>query len=175
MVLYYETNYDYNHSFETASLAYLNRYPNPFAKHVKSVDTLDVQLKDGCLHIKRLILKTGRLPQFIKPFLGNALDSYIVENSIIDPKRKTIKSYTANIDHRKFIKVEEYLNYSSKAKFNTNVDYKVKFSSNFLGFAKRIEEWARNKFHKNITNTTQGLSFVMNQLNRRKLEKALST
>lgn len=165
MVLYYETKHEYNHSFETASLAYLNRYPNPFAKHVKSVDTLEVYVKNDCLYVTKLLVKTGRLPGFIKPFLGNVLDSYIIENSIIDPKNKSIKSFTANIDHRKFIKVEEYLNYSSLSNHLTHVDYKVKFSSNFLGFTKRIEEWARNKFQNNIQNTREGLKFVMNKVN----------
>lgn len=171
MVLYYETKHDYAHSFETASLAYLNRYPNPYAKHVKSVDTLEVFVKDECLHVKRLLVKTGRLPQFIKPFLGNALDSYIIENSIIDPKTKSIKSYTANIDHRKFIKVEEYLNYSSLSQQLTHVNYQVKFSSNFLGFAKRIEEWAQNRFQKNIQNTREGLKFVMENMKKSTIAK----
>jgi hypothetical protein len=168
MVLYYETSHEYSHNFETTSLAYLNRYPNPYAKHVKSCDTLECYVdKEGCLRTTKLVVKTGRLPQFIKPFLGSSLDSWIIERSIIDPSSRTMKCYTANVDHRKFIKIEESLHYSSiKSNLSTVVNYEVKFSSNFLGFTKKIEEWSRNKFHNNLKNTREGLKFVMNKLTK---------
>ena len=123
------------------ALAYLNRYPNPYAKHVLSSDTLLQEIdKDGKLRLTRVAVKTGRLPNFIKPFLGTLLDSWIVEKIIIDPKNLVMKTYNSNIDHQKFIRVEEYLHYTATSANTTKVGGKVKFSSNFIGFKKKIED-----------------------------------
>lgn len=165
MVLYFETSHAYQHSFETVTLAYLNRYPNPYAKHVKSTDTLELFVdSEGCLRTTKMVVKTGRLPQFIKPFLGSSLDLYIIERSIINPQTQTMRTYLANVDHRKVIKVEEHLHYKTSVEGTTAVDLKVKFSSNFTGFKERIETWSKNKFLSNMNNTREGLKFVMNQL-----------
>lgn len=170
MVLYFENQHRFNFDFETASLAFINRYPNPYAKHVLSVDTLESYVdKQGRLCTTRIIVKTGKLPKFIKPFLGVAnLNSWIIEKSIINPKTNTLISYTSNIDHRKFIRVEEYLKYSGGREQNSNgalgttiVDSKVKFSSNLFGLKLKIEEWSHKRFMKNIQNTREGLNFVM--------------
>lgn len=165
MVLYFENRHSYAHSFDTVTLAYLNRYPNPYAKHVKSTDTLERFVDDcGRLWTTKLVVKTGRLPKFIEPFLGKALDLWIIEKLVIDPKRQTMHTYTANVDHRRFIQVEERLDYTTEHGVTT-VDLKVKFSLNFTGFKQKIEQWLKNKFLSNMNNTREGLKFVMNQLN----------
>ncbi|ODV79619.1 MSF1-domain-containing protein [Suhomyces tanzawaensis NRRL Y-17324] len=165
MVLFFENSHVYNHDFQTVSLAYFNRYPNPFAKHVLSSDTLEQSVdEDGCLRFTRLVVKTGRLPGFIKPFLGSNLDSWIIEKVVVDPKTQTLLSYTSNVDHRKFIRVEEYLKYSTVDPNSTLVEAKVKFSSNLMGFKQKIEEWSLKRFSSNMSNTREGLKFVMNRL-----------
>lgn len=170
MVLYFENKHNYNFDFETASLAYLNRYPNPFAKHVLSVDTLDHYIdSQGQLCTTRVVVKRGKLPSFIKPFLGVAnLNSWIIEKSIINPKTKTLISYTSNIDHRKFIRVEEYIKYKGDVGAgSTTVESKVKFSSNFFGLKSKIEEWSHKRFSTNIQNSRDGLNYVMTKLKER--------
>lgn len=163
MVLLLSNSYTYDHDFNTASLAYLNRYPNPYAKHVLSSDTLECYIDNqGNLRTTRFVIKTGRLPGFIKPFLGDRLNSCIIEKLIINPNKKTMVCYSANIDHRKFIKIEELLNYAT-IKGSTFVDSNVKFSSNFIGFKQKIEEWSHSKFLQNMKNSRQGLGYVMNQ------------
>lgn len=153
----------YNIDFATASTAYLNRYPNPYAKHVLSSDTIELYVDDlGRLRTTRLVVKTGALPDFIKPFLGNRLNSWVLEKSIIDPKGKMVYSYSANVDHRRFVKVEEYVTYDSSEAL-TNLHVQVKFSSNFVGFKQRIEQWSRDKFHLNLHNSRDGFLYVMNK------------
>ncbi|KAI5961901.1 uncharacterized protein KGF55_003872 [Candida pseudojiufengensis] len=168
MVLYFENKIQYNFDFETTTLAHLNRYPNPYAKHVLSVDTLDSHIdKEGQLNITRIIVKTGRLPKFVRPFLGSTnLNSWIIEKLIINPKTKTMKSYTSNIDHRKFIRIEEFLNFQTdKSLLNLiECNAKVKFSSNLIGLKSKIEEWSHQKFSKNINNSRDGLTYVMNKM-----------
>ncbi|KAI5957862.1 hypothetical protein KGF57_003129 [Candida theae] len=176
MVLYFENKHRFNFDFETASLAFINRYPNPYSQHVLSVDTLESYVdKQGRLCTTRVIVKTGKLPKFIKPFLGvTNLNSWIIEKSIINPRTNTLLSYTSNIDHRKFIRVEEYLMYHSENEesggvvgVGTIVDSKVKFSSNLFGLKSKIEEWSHKRFMKNIQNTREGLNFVMMKVKER--------
>lgn len=170
MVQIFKNDYVYNHDFKTVSLAYLNRYPNPYAKHVLSIDTLDNHVDSlGNLVITKLMVKTGRLPAFIKPFLGTNLQSWIIEKTIINPKSNKLLTYSANIDHRRFIKVEEYLTYSKISDTATQVRGKVVFSSNFVGFKQKIEDWGRTAFTSNIERSKHGLTHVMNELNRKKL------
>ncbi|KAI3406946.2 hypothetical protein KGF56_000239 [Candida oxycetoniae] len=170
MVLFFETKQDFNFDFETTSLAYLNRYPNPYAKHVLSADTLDYQIDShGQLCTTRLIVKTGRLPKFIRPFLGvSNVNSWILEKLVINPKTNTLHSYTSNIDHRRFIKVEEYLKYKGDpVSGSTTLEAKVKFSSNFFGLKSKIEEWSHSRFSTNIQNSRDGLHYVMTKLKQR--------
>lgn len=164
MVQVFRNEHIYNHDFKTVSLAYLNRYPNPYAKHVLSIDTLDNHVdQNGNLVITKLMVKTGRLPKFIKPFLGTNLNSWIIERTIINPKTKKLLTYSANIDHRRFIKVEEYMLYSEMDKVSTKLTSRVMFSLNFIGFKQRIEEWSRDRFTSNLNKSRDGLTHVMNE------------
>lgn len=258
MVQFFESNHVYQHDFKTVSSAYLNRYPNPYANHVLSSDVLETSIdSDGCLRQTRLVVKTGRLPKFIKPFLGDNLNSWIIEKIVVNPKTQQLKSYTSNIDHHKFIRVEEYLTFSGhdlapkepvssssdlvasdiinspptdstdinsevytdlkashgKTSYSTNfggrllsnlkrpfsfftrnntnitstvatggdselpininsgivttAHGKVKFSSNLFGFKQRIEQWSHKRFSSNMSNSREGLKYVMNRLKER--------
>lgn len=163
MVQLLTTSLCYNVDFATASTAYLNRYPNPYARHVLSSDTIDQYVDEqGRLRITRLVVKTGLLPGFIKPFLGDRLNSWVLEKLIIDPKSSKVLAYSANVDHRKFVKVEEYITYDSFGS-STNLLVKVKFSLNFIGFKQKIEQWSRDKFHLNMSNSREGFKYVMNK------------
>lgn len=162
MVKNFESDYEYKHDFKTSTLAHINRYPNPYSKHVLSSDTLDKFIdENGCLFITRVFVKKGRLPQFIVPFLGTTLNSWIIEKIMINPSSKTMYSYTSNIDFRKFIRIEEHLKFTKKES-HTYVQGKVKFTSNFIGFSRRIELWCHNKFSSNLKNSRKGVTHVMN-------------
>lgn len=166
MVQILSSSYSYNSDFYTTSVAYLNRYPNPYAKHVLSSDTLDTAIDDhGRLHTTRLVVKTGLLPDFIKPMLGHKLDTWVIEKSIIDPKTQTVQAYSSNVDHRRFIKVEEFLTYRTEGSV-TKLEVNVKFSSTFFGFKKRIEQWSRDRFHLNMNDSRKGLVYVMKRFQR---------
>lgn len=174
MVLYYKNKHTYNHNFETVTLAYFNRYPNPYSTHVKSTDTIEIFIdKNGNLHQLKLIKKSGRLPQFIKPFLGKITTSWIIEKTIVNPITKELITFNCNIDHKKIIKVEEINFY--KFNFNqnkTNSFVFVKFSSGFtnkfsfgLNIKDKIENWSKNKFSDNLAKSRKGLQIVMDSVN----------
>ncbi|PVH16575.1 uncharacterized protein CXQ87_004870 [Candidozyma duobushaemuli] len=167
MVQFIKASNSYDFNFATASYAYMNKYPNPFAKHVQSSDTLEQYVDDsGMLRTTKLVVKRGSLPLFIQPFLGSSLDSWILEKSVIDPRSGIMSAYCSNVDHRKFIKVEEYLHYTSEGT-RTHIESKVKLSSNFAGMKERIELWGHRRFQKNMSQSQEGLKYVMNKFKQR--------
>lgn len=68
--------------------------------HVLSEDTLSREVKDGKLHTKRLLTKTNVPPKWAERLISSRIVK-IVEESIIDPKEKTITTYTRNIGYVK--------------------------------------------------------------------------
>lgn len=150
----------YDSDFRSTSLAYLNRYPNPYAKHVLSSDTLESYVDEqGRLRTTRLVVKTGLLPEFLMPFLGKSLQLWIIEKSIVDPHNRCVQAYSANIDHHRFIKVQEYLRYDCRH-HETVLTLKVLFSSNFVGLKQRIEQWSKDRFSRNMSNLRQGFVYA---------------
>ncbi|CCE63787.1 hypothetical protein TPHA_0F03060 [Tetrapisispora phaffii CBS 4417] len=173
MVLWHKNTHIFPNDFTSVSLAFFNRYPNPYASHVLSIDTLERRIdSDGNLHTVRLIKKKGKLPRWVRPLLNNISDSWIVEFSVVDPRLNILKTYTKNLDHTRIIKVEEFTDYQyDKANEYTSVNSMVKFSSGFrLGIKNKIENWSLNKFNENIINSRRGMSFVMKKIKERTLE-----
>ncbi|WWC58065.1 uncharacterized protein I303_100600 [Kwoniella dejecticola CBS 10117] len=94
MVQVYRKTHSYPDPPPTPLLAFFLRYPNPFARHVLSVDVLsrDVDPSTGQVHTTRLILKRGILPKWATKWLpaaatsgGRGLDAWILEHSVVDP------------------------------------------------------------------------------------------
>lgn len=69
-----------------------------FSKHVLSEDVLHREVIDSKLHSIRLFTKTNKLPKWGERFM-NSNDVKIVEESIVDPKKKTLVTYTRNIGY----------------------------------------------------------------------------
>ena len=153
------------------SLAFFNRYPNPYASHVLSSDTVAVELRDNKLYTTKLIRKAGRLPKFIKPFLGNAAETWIVEFAVVDPQREVMETCTYNLDHTRVLKVTEKTAYEKTPLGGTMARYDVLFTSNFgkWGVKDRIENWSYTRFHQNVMKSRRGMSFVMESLREKGL------
>ncbi|BEI79909.1 hypothetical protein CcaverHIS002_0104380 [Cutaneotrichosporon cavernicola] len=94
MVQFYRKTHTYPEPPPTPLLAFFLRYPNPFARHVLSVDVLErtVDPSTGRIKTVRLILKRGIVPQWASKFLpvakasgGRGLDAWVLEESVVDP------------------------------------------------------------------------------------------
>lgn len=56
----------------------------------------------------RLILKKGAIPKWMpKGFVGSRAESWIVEQSEVDPVGKVVRCETRNLDHVKVMSVRE--------------------------------------------------------------------
>ena len=112
----------------TPLLAFFLRYPNPFARHVLSVDVLSrtVNPETGQIHTTRLILKRGIIPKWANRWLpttsssgGRGLDAWVLEESVVDPPgwggdpdneykmQPKLSSQQGNLNHRKFMHIIE--------------------------------------------------------------------
>lgn len=171
MVTVHEEKHTFPNCFHDVSVAYLNRYPNPYAKHVVSVDTIEQEVDDkNCLRTTRLIMKTGKVPSFVKPIIGNHLNSWIIEKLVVDPKKRILMSYCSNLDHRHVIKVEQLLKYTGLSGGSTEQRTQVRISSNLIGFRRQIEEWSYNRITGNLTNSRLGLLFALKERRFGKLQ-----
>ena len=69
-----------------------------YSKHVLSEDVVEREVKDGCLWSRRLITKTNKLPKWGERFVPGSKSACIVEESVVDPVKKTLTTYTRNIN-----------------------------------------------------------------------------
>jgi hypothetical protein len=90
------------------SLAYFLRYPNPYAAHVISCDVVSrFQTASGTLVTTRLILKRGNLPRWFPQGMVSRAESWVIEESEVDPFGRIVNCRTRNLDHVKIMRVEE--------------------------------------------------------------------
>lgn len=126
--------------------------------------------EDGKLHTTRLILKQGRLPRFVKPFLKHISESWIIEKSVVDPKTVEMETWSSNLEHRYILKVEERTTYKGNEQ-GTWSQNQVSFCSNFAGWGvkDRIEKWSLDRFGENTAKSRRGMAFVMDLLKEKGL------
>ncbi|KIV82885.1 hypothetical protein PV11_04952 [Exophiala sideris] len=116
----YESSFKYEYTFPAVTLAYLLRYPNPYAKHVVSSDVIDryVDPETQRLHTIRLHLKRSKVPSGILKFLprglagpGGSSQSYILEKSTIDVREGWMETESRNMEWTGILSVVERQSY----------------------------------------------------------------
>lgn len=165
MVKFYTNHYYYDYPWPIVTLAWFLRYPNPYSKHVISVDVIDRSINDeGYLQTTRLILKRGKLPKWGTK-LFKISESYILEDSIVNLKSNQMFTLTRNLDHTKVMKIIENQTYSSKDSNRTFVNITARIKSSFgWGFTNKIEKFGVIKFSKNVINSRAGMTYVLKML-----------
>jgi len=98
-----------SYPWRIVTLAWFLRYPNPYAPHVLSTDTIHQSLNPttGILKVVRLHLKRGKLPVWSKRFLSHISESWIVETTEVNLHDGRMETRMRNLDHRKVLYVEE--------------------------------------------------------------------
>ncbi|KAJ1888495.1 hypothetical protein LPJ66_008545 [Kickxella alabastrina] len=159
------------YSWNTVSFAFLNRYPNPFATHVLTVDTLDHRLdaQTGELHITRLLRKTNSVPRWARSIMrGN--DAYILEEVTIDAQSGKLVSKTRNITHTRLMKVEETQTLLADNSGHTMCKNETSIVSNIgYGLNSRIENFSLSRFTDNLVKSRKGMHYVLDLAQRKGL------
>lgn len=70
-----------------------------------SEDTISREIKSNKLITKRLLSKTNNIPNWAKRFI-NTSHVYIVEESVVDVRNKTLITYTRNVGFTKVMVCE---------------------------------------------------------------------
>jgi len=101
--------YTCSYPWPIVTLAWFLRYPNPYATHVLSTDTIHQSLSEcgRLLKVVRLHLKRGKLPVWSKRFLSHISESWIVETTVVDLGSGVMETRMRNLDHRRVLYVEE--------------------------------------------------------------------
>jgi len=162
----------YDDPWSIVSLAFFLRYPNPYASHVVSCDVISrIATPHGTLQTKRLILKRGALPKWAPKGIMSRAESWIIEESEVDPFGKVVKCKTRNLDHVKVMQVEESIELRELDEGRTLQTTQARFMSGFgWGLTKRIESHSLNKFKANIQKSREGVALVLQLLRETRLQ-----
>ncbi|KAI4529015.1 PRELI-like family-domain-containing protein [Schizophyllum commune] len=163
---FFKQSFLYDDSWSIVSLAYFLRYPNPYASHVISCDVISRSMTPtGSLVTTRLILKRGALPRWAPRGIMSRAESWVVEESEVDPFGKTIRCITKNLDHVKVMQVEESVFFRQTPEGKTLQTTEARIRSNFgWGMAKRIESHGLNRFKANVQRSREGISLILEML-----------
>uniref|UniRef100_A0A0K8TSW3 PRELI/MSF1 domain-containing protein n=1 Tax=Tabanus bromius TaxID=304241 RepID=A0A0K8TSW3_TABBR len=165
MAKYYETSTVFNFSWEQVVQAFWNRYPNPLSSHVLTEDTIAREIRNGKLHSKRLLSKTNHVPKWGERFY-NAQSVKIVEESIVDPQKKTLTTYTRNIAFTKVMSVVEKVVYKESEEHpgKTIAVRSAWIDSQVFGFSRAIRAFGVERFKKNCGKMVNGFNFVLHKM-----------
>lgn len=139
--------------------------PSPSSTHVLTEDTIEREVRDGVLYSKRLLSKTNRVPKWGERFY-NAKSVKIVEESVCDPKKKILVTYTRNIAFTKIMSVTEKVTYemASDNGAHTAIQRSAMIDSQVFGFSKAIAAFGLERFKKNCNKMVQGFEHVLSAI-----------
>ncbi|XP_015116261.1 PRELI domain-containing protein 1, mitochondrial [Diachasma alloeum] len=162
MVKYYENSTTFQFDWSQVAQGFWKRYPNPHSSHVLTEDTISREVKDGKLYTKRLLTKTNRVPKWGERFISKNVVK-IVEETVIDPEKKTLTSYTRNLGYTKVMSVIEKVVYkvSDENKNWTVAQRSAWIDSSLFGFRSAIQAFGLERFKKNCVKMSGGFNYVL--------------
>ncbi|BES99059.1 unnamed protein product [Nesidiocoris tenuis] len=165
MVKYYENKTTFHFSWEQVAQGFWKRYPNPESSHVLSEDTVYREVRDNKLFSKRLLTKTNRVPKWGERFISSPVVK-IVEESIVDPKAKTLTTYTRNLGYAKVMSLVEKVVYrvSDENPNWTVAERSAWVDSQVIGFGRAIQAFGVERFRKNCAKMVNGFNHVLSSM-----------
>jgi len=169
---FFSQSFLYDDPWPIVSLAFFLRYPNPYAAHVLSCDVISRNLTpEGTLRTRRLILKRGAFPKWFPRGIVSRAESWVVEESEVDPFGRVVNCTTRNLDHVKVMQVVESTELRELSDGNTMQSTQARIVSGLgWGLTKRIENHGLNKFKANIQRSREGVSLVLRLLRESRLQ-----
>jgi len=162
---YYHTEHIHPYSFDKVAHAIFQRYPNPFASHVLSEDTVYREIINGTtLYTRRFLTKTNKIPKWGERWLSGFRRSVpLLEESYVDTKDMTITTYTRNVGMSNFMTAIEKVVYKACP---DNPDHTVALKqawveSNFYGLRSAIKNFGIERFKVNCVKATDGFNHVL--------------
>uniref|UniRef100_A0A3B4AFB4 PRELI/MSF1 domain-containing protein n=1 Tax=Periophthalmus magnuspinnatus TaxID=409849 RepID=A0A3B4AFB4_9GOBI len=153
-------------TWDQVCTAFWQRYPNPYSNHVLTEDIIFREVTpSNCLISRRLLTKTSRAPRWMERYLPKKMSSlaYIIEDSIVDPQKRTMTTLTWNITHARLMSVEEWCEYGINPENGswTQIKREAWISSNVFGLSRAIQEFGLARFKTSVTKTMKGFDYVL--------------
>ena len=167
MAKFWETRHAHPFSWDHVARAYWHRYPNPNSQHVFSTDLIECRVRDdGVLYAKRFVFKTNKLPSWGRHFFS-AKRVPLIEEILVDPRTKTLTTYTRNIGLRYFMGTTEKVEFrpdETEPWAKTSVKKQVWIESDVYGFQSAIKKFGVDRFKKNCIKATEGFDWVLRKM-----------
>ncbi|KAI0080015.1 MSF1-domain-containing protein [Panus rudis PR-1116 ss-1] len=169
---FYSQSFLYDDPWSIVTFAFFLRYPNPYASHVTSVDVISREFSpSGALLTTRLIKKKGSLPRWAPKGIISKAESWIVEESEVDPEGRVVRCTTKNLDHVKIMRVEERITLNQTEDNKTLQHTEARFISGFgWGLTKRIENHGLARFKAHVQRSREGLSVILNLIRQSRMQ-----
>jgi len=153
----------YDDPWSIVSLAFFLRYPNPYASHVISCDVISREFTpSGSLLTTRLILKKATLPRWAPKGIISRSESWILEESEVDPQGKVVCCLTRNLEHVKAMQVHESQTFSQVGEGKTLQTTEARIVSGFgWGLTRQIENYGLARFRKNVQRSREGVTLIL--------------
>jgi len=168
MARYHTTEHTHHYPWDQVAQAVFLRYPNPFATHVLSEDTVHREIiDDSVLYTRRVLTKTNKVPSWGERWIkGLARRVPLVEESYVDSLGKTITLYTRSIGYSNFMVAVEKITFQPcPSDPQHTVALKQGWvESNFYGLRSAIKNFGIERFKMNIGKSTQGFNHVLERL-----------
>ncbi|KAA1106560.1 hypothetical protein PGT21_036184 [Puccinia graminis f. sp. tritici] len=155
------------HPFRFVCQAFTLRYPNPFAPHVITADTLERSwdAESGTLRSTRLVLKRGTLPSWAPRGIVEKSETWVLEESTINILDGTMTLSNRNLDHRRVMEVIERITLRALGEVTeATSSVKVTSSWGFYAIRKRIEQYGISRFQRQSRNSRHGLELIIKLL-----------
>jgi len=156
-------------AWDQVVVAFWARYPNPFTTHVLTEDVIRREIRpDGSLYTCRLLMKTNSIPKWGQALMPARLVP-IIEESIVDPKTKTLTTLCRNITYKSLMETTEKVIYTSEEDENgkpvTLCDKMFWVSSQWYApTGGLIERMGAQRWVKNVAKTRRGFEHVLEQI-----------
>ncbi|XP_071531587.1 PRELI domain-containing protein 1, mitochondrial [Panulirus ornatus] len=141
------------------------RYPNPESSHVLSEDTVVRKVIGHQLHSKRILTKTNRMPKWGERLI-NARNVSIIEESVVDPEKRELCTYTRNVGLTKVMTCVEKVTYKPSPENPqwTVAERKAWIDSKIFGLGYAIQKFGIERYKKNIQKSIAGFTYALNRL-----------
>ncbi|KAI0274896.1 MSF1-domain-containing protein [Gloeopeniophorella convolvens] len=160
---FFSQSFLYDDPWPIVTLAFYLRYPNPYASHVLSCDVISRDFTpSGSLLTTRLILKSATLPRWAPKGIISRSESWILEESEVDPQGKVVRCRTRNLEHTKAMQVHESQTFSQVEEGKTLQTTEARIVSGFgWGLTKQIENYGIARFRKNVQRSRDGVVLIL--------------
>ncbi|XP_019935689.1 PRELI domain containing 1a [Paralichthys olivaceus] len=169
MVKYFSCAGLLKNTWDQVCIAFWQRYPNPYSNHVLTEDIIFREVTpSNCLISRRLLTKVSRAPRWMERYLPKhmASSAYIIEDSIVDPHKRTMTTLTWNISHARLMSVEERCEYRINPDNSgwTQLNREAWISSNVYGLSRAVQEFGLARFKTSVTKTMKGFEYVLSRM-----------